>query len=116
MMKTIQNSDERSEVAEFYDYFPDYQDRQDIAFFVELAQQSGGPVLELGCGTGRVLIPTARACVTIVGLDASPSMLEIAREKLLQETVEVKSRAQLVQGDMRDFDLGREFRLVTIPF
>ena len=47
--------------AEFYDYVVPYQTREDVAFFVEAAQASGRPVLEVGCGTGRVLIPTARA-------------------------------------------------------
>ena len=46
--------------AEFYDYIVPYRERHDVAFWVEMAQVSGGPVLEIGCGTGRVLIPTAR--------------------------------------------------------
>ena len=103
-------------VAEFYDYVVPYRDRQDVAFFVEMARRSEGPVLELGCGTGRVLIPTARAGVEIVGLDLSPSMLSVCREKLSREPQAVQSRVQLVQGDMQQFDLGREFGLVTIPF
>ena len=62
-------------VAEFYDYVVPYRERQDINFFVDLAKQSAAPVLEIGCGTGRVMIPTARAGVEIVGLDSSASML-----------------------------------------
>ena len=103
-------------VAEFYDYVAPYRDRQDVAFFVEMARRSEGPVLELGCGTGRVLIPTAKAGIEIVGLDLSSSMLSVCREKLAREPKAVQSRVQLVQGDMRQFDLGREFGLVTIPF
>ncbi|MFQ5855529.1 MAG: class I SAM-dependent methyltransferase [Anaerolineae bacterium] len=103
-------------VAEYYDHVVPYRDREDVNFFVEMAQQSGGPVLEVGCGTGRVLIPTARAGIEIVGLDLSEPMLTVCREKLSREPEEVQSRVQLVQADMRQFDLGREFRLATIPF
>lgn len=104
-------------LVEFYDLVVPYRERQDVNFFVEMAQQSGGPVLELGCGTGRVLIPTARSGIEIVGLDASPLMLSVCREKLGSESNEVRSRVSgLVQGDMRSFALDREFNLVTIPF
>jgi SAM-dependent methyltransferase len=102
--------------AEFYDHLIPYSTRGDVTFFVEMAQASGGPVLEVGCGTGRVLIPTARAGVEIVGLDLSPYMLSVCRENLAQEPPEVQARAQIVEGDMRSFDLGREFALVTLPF
>lgn len=108
--------DEYSFVAEFYDYVVPYRERRDVDFFVEQARQSGGPVLEIGSGTGRVLIPTARAGVEIVGLDSSASMLEVCRGKLAHEPPEVQTKVQLVEGDMRQFDLGREFRLVTVPF
>ncbi len=102
--------------AEFYDYVAPYRRRQDVAFFVEMAQATGGPVLEVGCGTGRVLIPTARAGIEIIGLDLSPDMLAICRANLAAEPVEVQARVQLVEADMRDFDLGREFGLITTPF
>ncbi|PKO21633.1 MAG: class I SAM-dependent methyltransferase [Chloroflexi bacterium HGW-Chloroflexi-1] len=102
--------------AEFYDHVEPYRERQDVAFFVEMAQESGGPVLEVGCGTGRVLIPTARAGFEIVGLDLAPLMLAACREKLAQEPAEVQARVELVEDDMRAFDLGRQFALVTIPF
>ena len=69
-------------IAAFYDAIVPYQQREDVAFFVEMARETGGPVLEVGCGTGRVLIPTARAGVSISGLDASPSMLKVCRESL----------------------------------
>jgi SAM-dependent methyltransferase len=108
--------DEDPFAAEFYDHVVPYRDRQDVDFFVEMAQQSEGPVLEIGCGTGRVLIPTARAGIEIMGLDSSLSMLAICREKLGWEPPEVRAKAELVEGDMRQFDLARTFRLVTIPF
>jgi SAM-dependent methyltransferase len=80
----------------------------DVGFYRSLAVASGGAVLELGCGTGRTLLPIAAAGVPCVGLDASAAMLAVLREKARDVAV--------VQGDMRSFDLGRRFALVTIPF
>ena len=76
----------------------------------------GSPVLELGCGTGRILIPTAEAGVEVVGLDAAPDMLAIARNKLERLPPHVQSRVQFVAGDMRRFALDRRFSLITIPY
>jgi len=103
-------------VAEYYDHVVPYRTRPDIGFYVEMGQKTGGPVLELGCGTGRVLIPMARAGLEIMGLDISPAMLSVCVEQLAREPEELRSRVHLIQGDMRSFDLGRLFALVTIPF
>ena len=108
--------DEYAVTADLYDHVEPYRDRPDIAFFVEAASKAGSPVLEVGCGTGRVLIPTARAGVDIVGLDVSPRMLAVCRQRLRDEPEAVQSKVRLVQADMRKFDLGRAFTLVTIPF
>lgn len=108
--------DEYEVVAGLYDYVAPYTERQDIAFYAEMAKESQGPVLELGCGTGRVLIPTARAGVEITGLDGSAAMLARCREKLSIEPADVQSRVALVQGDMRNFNLNRKFALITSPF
>lgn len=108
--------DSYASIAELYDHFPLYTGRPDVAFYVDEARSSGGPVLEIGCGSGRVLIPSARAGATMVGLDASEAMLERCRANLAGESDEVRSRASVVAGDMRHFDLGRTFSLVTIPF
>jgi SAM-dependent methyltransferase len=88
----------------------------DVPFYVAQARECGGPVLELGCGTGRVLLPVAEAGIDVVGLDASRDMLDGLREKLARRPAETQRRVQLVHGDMRDFRLGREFPLVTIPY
>ncbi|MFN2210340.1 MAG: class I SAM-dependent methyltransferase [Candidatus Promineifilaceae bacterium] len=103
-------------IAELYDYVVPYRGRPDVDFFVEAAQESGGPVLEVGCGTGRVLIPTARAGIEISGLDLSQHMLAMCHANLAQEAPEVQDRVDLQLADMRDFELGRTFALVTIPF
>ena len=108
--------DEYGFVAEFYDFVEPYRQRPDVDFYVELARRSAGPVLEIGCGTGRILLPVARSGVTITGLDLSPGMLEVCRRKLAQEPVEVQARVTLREDDMRDFDLGQTFALATTPF
>ena len=86
--------------------------REDVAFYVDLARASGGPVLEVGCGTGRVLIPTLEAGVEIHGLDLAPSMLETLRSKAAARGL----APRVYQGDMRDFTMPGRYRLVTIPF
>jgi SAM-dependent methyltransferase len=103
-------------LAEFYDYVVPYRTRQDVSFFVQMAQEAHGPVLEVGCGTGRVLIPTAREGVTITGLDVAKEMLDVCRTRLTNEAADVQARITLVQSDMRNFDLGQKFALVTTPF
>ena len=85
---------------------------EDIPFYVDLAVRTGGPVLELGVGSGRVAVPTALAGISVVGVDSSPAMLELARRRAEPHAVDLR----LVEADMLSLpDLGR-FRLVTIPF
>ena len=103
-------------VADYYDHVVPYRNRPDVTFYVETAVESGGPVLELGCGTGRVTIPTALAGIGIVGIDLSPHMLDVCRTRLRGESPEVNSLVELLQLDMRGFDLNRGFSLVTTPF
>jgi SAM-dependent methyltransferase len=98
--------------AQFYDYDPTVP--EDLDFYRALVD-SGTHVLELGCGTGRVLVPLARDCATIHGLDASPAMLALCREKLEAAGISGE-RATLCQGDMADFELGRTFDLVLTPY
>lgn len=88
----------------------------DVQFYVEEATKSGSPVLELGCGTGRIMIPTAEAGIDVVGLDASSAMLDVARSKINKLSPDIQSHIELVEGDMRTFSLDRKFKLITIPF
>ena len=109
-----------------YDHIPDfgllydgvagYATRPDVAFYVGEAERSGGPVLELGCGTGRILVPVARAGCTVTGLDGSREMLARCEARLRDEPAEVRARVTLHQGDARGFDLDATFALVTAPF
>lgn len=103
-------------IADLYDHVGPYRERPDVAFFVDAAKRAGSPVLEVGCGTGRVLIPTAREGIEIVGLDLSPHMLAVCRQRLRAEPESVQANVHLVQADMRTFDLGRTFNLATVPF
>lgn len=108
--------DQSPSLAEFYDHVIPYRDRPDVPFYVRSALDAPGPVLELGCGTGRTLLPIARAGVSIAGLDLSHWMLSRCRALVADEPKEVQARIDLIAGDMRDFDLGRIFSLITIPF
>ncbi len=85
----------------------------EMAFYRELAAEAhanGRPVLELACGTGRVAIRLAQDGLEVVGLDLSPAMLDVAREKSAG-----MGNVRWVQGDMRSFELGQSFGLVIIP-
>ena len=103
-------------VADYYDDVDLYLTRTDVKFFVDLAKKLNGEVLELGCGTGRVLIPTAEAGIVITGLDFSEHMLRRCREKLEPLPDSTRNRVSLVQGDMSDFSLNKKFKLITTPF
>jgi SAM-dependent methyltransferase len=103
-------------VAEFYDAVPGYRDRPDVRFYVEEAVAAKGPVLEVACGTGRLLIPLASRGVPITGIDLSLHMLKVCRERLAQESPETRACAKIQQADMRDFDLHAVYDLVTLPF
>lgn len=100
--------------ASYYDE-TDGRGRNDVAFYVEVAKSGAGPVLELGCGTGRVLLPIAESDIEIVGVDRSRDMLAVCKRKLEHATEVARTRAQLVHGDMCELALGRTFSLVIIP-
>ncbi len=108
--------DEYAPCAGIYDHIPLYKTRRDLPFYVTLAREFGGSVLELGCGTGRVSIPIARAGVPVVGLDVSAAMLNVFRLKLAAEPPDVAGRVRIVRSDMRRFRLAEKFPLITAPF
>jgi SAM-dependent methyltransferase len=102
-------------IAPFYDLI--HADlTADITFLLSLAAETGGPILELGCGTGRLLMPLARAGHLVTGLDSSPAMLERARQRLGEEAEAVQERVTLVEGDMTSFNLDGRFSLAVIPY
>jgi SAM-dependent methyltransferase len=85
---------------------------EDVPFYLERARRSGGPVLELGVGTGRLAIPIAADGIEVIGVDASEGMLEVARERAALAGAELDLRF----GDFRDPPVEGRFPLVTIPF
>ena len=89
--------------------------RRDVPFWRNLALQADGPVLELGCGTGRISIPLGRAGVSLVGVDRSGPMLARARQRIRR--ARLTSRVRLVRGDIRSLPFTRSlFALVMAPY
>ena len=105
------------EYAPFYDWEnAQTVARRDIGFWQRLALANDWPVLELGCGTGRVAVPVVKAGARLVGIDLSAPMLERARRRLAR--ARLTHRAMLVRGDIRHlpFRSRRGFGLVMAPY
>jgi len=104
------------EYARFYDWEnAQTMGRRDVRFWQRLASKTAGPVLELGCGTGRVAIPVAKAGARVVGIDRSASMLDRARKRVRRAKLD--GSLHLVRGDVRHLpfpDAG--FGLVAAPY
>ncbi len=81
-----------------------------LPYYLELSRQTSGDVLELACGTGQLTVPVASSGVPIVGIDTSAPMLNLAKERAAAARVSVEH----LLGDMRNFDLGRQFGLIFI--
>jgi SAM-dependent methyltransferase len=105
--------DIRADAAQYYDPNPTIP--EDIAFYTARLPSADASVLELGCGTGRVLLPLAAACGSIYGLDRSPAMLARCVQKL-QAAGMPRSKARAELGDITDFRLGRQFDLIIAPY
>jgi SAM-dependent methyltransferase len=105
--------DPRREVALYYDL--QHNPTADVPFYRERLPGAEARVLEIGCGTGRVLLPLAPDCRHIHGIDHSPAMLEICRRKLAQSGLPAES-ATLTQGDIAGFELGQRFDLIIAPY
>lgn len=103
-------------VADIYDHVPIYKKRTDVKFYQDYARQSSGEILELGCGTGRTLIPCAETGAKITGIDMSDSMLAVCRANIAQLPEEIRARIEILKMDMRAINFERQFDLVTVPF
>lgn len=95
---------------------PDYDDwasemTEDVPFYVELAREASGPIVELGVGTGRIAIPIARETgKRVIGIDRSPAMLAVGHERAADLPIEFR------EGDFRDFTVEEPVELVICPF
>lgn len=100
-----------------YNALPHYYDAihqhivDDITLLVSYAKQQNGPVLELGCGTGRLLAPLAQTNLAITGLDNADAMLAVAKTRLTDV-----ENVSLVSADMTQFSLNQQFALVIISY
>lgn len=94
--------------AQFYDLWHQEIDPQELAFYQHHAQQANGPILELGCGTGRLLLPLRAAGYQIEGLDCSSEMLDLCTQKAAQQKLTVTLHEQLIQS----MQLNKQYALI----
>jgi SAM-dependent methyltransferase len=106
-------SDIRAEAAQYYDTNPAIPD--DIAFYQARLPSSDASVLELGCGTGRVLLPLAASCGFMYGIDRSQAMLARCLQKL-QAAAIPPSQARVEHAEITHFALGQRFALIIAPY
>jgi len=102
--------------ARFYDWEnAQTMGRRDVRFWQGLARRTGGPVLELGCGTGRVTLPVARAGARVIGVDRSASMLARAHKRV--KLAKFGTRVHLVRGDITALPVpSSRMKLVAAPY
>jgi len=106
--------------ADSYDNLVRFYEMEHAAFLDDLplyrgyAERDEGTLLELGCGTGRLLVPLVRAGHDAIGVDCSAPMLTCARHKIASLSHKILSHTSLIQADMRDIRLGKRFSLVFI--
>jgi SAM-dependent methyltransferase len=87
---------------------------EDVPFYVAEARKAGGPVVELGVGTGRIAVPVAQRGIDVIGVDSSAGMLEVCRRRA--EEAGVAERVDLRLGDLSDPPIPEHVRLVLCPF
>src|SRR5438105_3032983 len=105
--------DIRAEAAQYYDVSPTIPD--DLAFYQARLPSADAAVLELGCGTGRVLLSLAAVCGFIYGIDRSQAMLARCLQKV-QAAALPPTKARVDLGDITQFALGRAFDLIIAPY
>ncbi len=100
-------------IAELYDPWS-VSVTEDVSFYVAEAKRAGGPIVELGIGTGRIAVPTAAEGVSVIGVDSSPGMLDVCREQAAEAGV--ADLLDLRLGELTDPPVEERVRLVTCPF
>lgn len=98
--------------ADYYDRIYEGRDIGDVAFYVDLATDADGPVLELACGTGRVYLELLAAGVDADGLDVSRDMLDRLERKAADRDLD----PSVWRDDMRSFEAPREYAAIVVPF
>lgn len=106
------SAEQAERLAALYDLDFPHGPSAGIDWLRAIARRTGGPVLELGCGTGRAAIPLAKDGHDVVGLDRSGAMLARAEKHARREDTNLR----LVEGDMRSFSFSDAFALIAIPF
>jgi SAM-dependent methyltransferase len=120
--RSVTSFEQDSEVLDEYETNSKYYDIwtedfvEDIEFYKTIAERTGGPVLELMCGTGRIMIPLADAGLEITGVDKSAAMLDVLSAKIELIGGRVERNIDVIEGDVRTFKAERKFRLALIPF
>jgi SAM-dependent methyltransferase len=107
--------------AQEYDSLSDWYDtlwpgRDDFPFYLDMAQRYGSPILELGCGTGRITCELAKHGYQVTGIDISPKMLQKAHARKADLDTDVRTLVEFHQGSMTNFDLPQCFGLIIAPF
>tara|TARA_Y100000588_G_scaffold257383_1_gene271915 strand:- start:3041 stop:3826 length:786 start_codon:yes stop_codon:yes gene_type:complete len=100
--------------ADWYDIFYSGSDPAELNFYHDICNSLQGPILEIGVGTGRVSLPLAQAGMEVVGIDLFEPMLRVAKRKALA-VAPLNGSLNLIQADMRNFDLKRQFPVVIMP-
>lgn len=98
------------DMSEYYDLI--YGDLLDLEFYLREAKNARGPVLEVACGTGRILLNLIKNGIDAYGVDLSDGMLEKLKEKAKKQNV----TANTVKANMLDFKLNKKFKLIIVPY
>jgi SAM-dependent methyltransferase len=103
----------RGELAKIYDLL--VKDSQDLELYQNQAAITGPPILELACGSGRVLLNLAQEGYDITGIDLSTDMLCLLKEKIDKLPNRFKSKIEYGCADMKNFKLNKQFNLIILP-
>lgn len=103
---------EKDPVVKYYDISLAKGQREEIPYFLDKVRQSGGSVLELACGTGRLSIEFAKAGYKVTSLDNSEGMLQVFKEKLQNQSKEVQERIEIINSPFYKFELSKRYKTI----